>query len=374
MLFWIICAALTFAAAIAVLYPFLRKNEQAEPSNASDLAIYKDQLREIDDDERRGLISSADAESARTEVSRRILKLAPAQGPLTGRTSSRYVVIAAALAMPVLTWGLYGYTGSPLVPDQPILARLAVPANKASVEILVAQAEKHLAEHPEDGRGWAVIAPIYLKYGRYDKALEAYQKLVTLLGPKAQFEVGIGEALAGLNQGKIGTDASAAFERAAKLEPNDPQPKIFLATGLAQQGKYPEAKSAFEAILANAPADASWRPIVTGSLAELAKVMAAPANGGLKGPTQDDVNNAAGMSGSDRMAMIEGMVAKLDADLATNPDSSEGWKRLIKSYTVIGKPDKAADSLAKAQVAMKDNAVALGELAQMATELGLTKP
>jgi cytochrome c-type biogenesis protein CcmH len=374
MLFWITCAVLTFAAAIAVLYPFLRKNEQIEPSNASDLAIYKDQLREIDEDEKRGLISTTDAASARTEVSRRILKLVPETLPNSDRTSSRYVVIAAALAMPVLTWGLYSYTGSPMVPDQPILARLAVPANKASVEILVAQAERHLAEHPEDGRGWAVVAPIYLKYGRYDKALEAYQKLMTLLGPKAQFEVGIGEALAGLSQGKIGEDANAAFERAAKLEPNDPQPKIFLATSLAQQGKYREAKSAFEAILASAAADAPWRPIVTGSLAELAKVMAAPANGGLKGPTQEDVNNAAGMSGSDRMAMIEGMVAKLDADLATNPDNSEGWKRLIKSYTVLGKPDKAVEALAKAQVALKDNAAALSELIQMATELGLTKP
>ena len=373
MLFWITCAILTFAAAIAVIYPYLRTDQQTEPSHASDLAIYKDQLREIDEDEKRSLISDVDAVSARTEVSRRILKLAPAQGPLTGRTSSRYVVIAAALAMPVLTWGLYSYTGSPLVPDQPILARLAVPANKASVEILVAQAEKHLAEHPEDGRGWAVIAPIYLKFGRYDKALEAYQKLKTLVGPKAQFEVGIGEALAGLNQGKIGEDAAAAFERAAKLDDNDPQPKIFLATGLAQQGKYQEAKSAFEAILANAPADAPWRPIVTSSLNELAKVMAAPANRDLKGPTQEDVNNAAGMSGTDRMAMIEGMVAKLDADLSTDPNNSEGWKRLIKSYTVLGKPDKAADSLAKAQVAMKDNAVALSELQQMATELGLTK-
>ncbi len=374
MSFWIICALLTFAAAIAVLYPFLRKDQQTGPSHASDLAIYKDQLREIDEDEKRGLISTVDAASARTEVSRRILKLAPSLTPNASRASSHYIIIAAALVMPVLTWSLYSYTGSPLVADQPILARLAVPANNASVEILVAQAEKHLAEHPEDGRGWAVIAPIYLKFGRYDRALEAYEKLTTLLGPKAQFEVGIGEALAGLNQGKIGTDANAAFERAVKLDQNDPQPKIFLATGLAQQGKYPEAKSAFEAILANSPADAPWRPIVTGSLSELAKVMARPVNGGLKGPTQEDVNNAAGMSGPDRMAMIEGMVAKLDADLAINPDNSEGWKRLIKSYTVLGKPDKAAESLAKAQVAMKDNAAALSELQQMATELGLTKP
>ncbi len=373
MLFWFTCALLTFAAAIAVLFPFLRNDQQTEPSHASDLAIYKDQLREIDEDEKRGLISTTDAVSARTEVSRRILKLAPSQAQSTSRKSSRYVVIASALAMPVLTWSLYSFTGSPLAADQPILARLAVPANKASVEILVAQAEKHLAENPEDSRGWAVIAPIYLKYGRYDKALEAYQKLTKLIGPKAQFEVGIGEALVGLNQGKIGADASAAFERAAKLDHNDPQPKIFLATGLAQQGKYPEAKSAFEAILANAPADAPWRPIVTSSLNELAKVMAALANRDLKGPTQEDVNNAAGMSGTDRMAMIEGMVAKLDADLSTNPNNSEGWKRLIKSYTVLDKPDKASDALAKAQVAMKDNKAALSELQQMATELGLTK-
>lgn len=369
MVFWFACALLTFAAALAVVFPFLRTGAEVQNDQSSDLAIYKDQLREIDDDEKRNLISSNDATSARTEVSRRILKLGPSKLPVVSRKSSRYVVIAAALLLPVLTWGLYSYTGSPLVPDQPIVARLAVPANKASVEILVAQAEKHLAGQPDDGRGWAVIAPIYLKFGRYDKALEAFQKLNVLLGPKSQFEMGIGEALAGLNQGKIGPDSSAAFERAIKLDPNDPQPKIFLATGLAQDGKFSEAKTAFEAILANAPVDAPWRPIVNGSLDQLAKVM----NGSLKGPTQDDVSNAADMSSEDRNTMIEGMVAKLDADLAINPDNSEGWKRLIKSYTVLGKPDKATDALAKAQVAMKDNSAALGELQQMATGLGLAK-
>lgn len=360
---------MTFAAALAVLFPFLREQQQGLPVHANDLAIYKDQLREIGEDENRGLISSVDAASARTEVSRRILKFAPSAAPAVLPKSSRFVVIAAALLMPVLTWGLYAYTGSPSVPDQPILARLATPANEASVEILVAQAEKHLAEHPTDAHGWAVIAPIYLKFGKYAQALEAYQRLNGLVGPKAQFEVGIGEALAGLNQGKIGEDANAAFERAAKLDPKDPQPQIFLATRLAQEGKYPEAKVAFESLLANAPADATWRPIVTDSLSELASVM----NSNAKGPTQNDVNNAAGMSSEDRNAMIEGMVAKLDADLTANPDNSEGWKRLVKSYTVLGKPDKAADAFAKAQVAMKNNAVALSELKQMATELGLAK-
>ena len=360
---------MTFAAAIAVLHPFLGERPQDVAAHANDLAIYKDQLREIDEDEKRGLIASVDAANARTEVSRRILRLAPSVAPAVFAKSPRLVIIAAALLMPVFTWGLYGYTGSPSAPDQPISARLAVPANEASVEILVAQAEKHLVEHPDDARGWSVIAPIYLKFGKFAQALEAYQKLDALAGPKSEYEVGIGEALAGLNQGKIGDDASAAFERAAKLDPNAPKPKIFLATRLAQEGKYPEAKAAFESILASAPADAPWRPIVTGSLSELANVMA----GTLKGPTQEDVNNAAGMSGEDRNAMIEGMVAKLDADLTTNPDNSEGWKRLIRSYTVLGKADKAAEALVRAQEALKANAVALGEIQQTATQLGLTK-
>ncbi len=379
MIFWTLCALLTFVAVFAVLLPFMRSQANAAgsvlPSDANDLEVYKDQLREIDDDETRGLISKQDAEAARVEVSRRILKLGSmhAESPSTKSSKGlRLVAVASALAIPVAAWTGYSFSGSPQMPDQPFGARLEQVSGQSSIQVLIAKTEQHLAANPQDGKGWEVIAPVYLRVGQFDKAAEAFQKSGQILGPSVRSEIGLGEALAGLNGGVIGPDALAAFKRASDLAPNDPQPKIYLATELAQKGKFQEAKSAFEEILATAPQDAPWRGIVEESVAQLDETIKAPA--GQPGPSQADVENAAGMSDADRTAMIEGMVANLDAKLKDNPADKEGWLRLIRSYTMLKKPDDAKAALARARTGLAGNEAALSEVKALAAEMGLEAP
>ncbi len=379
MIFWIVCALFTFIAVLAVLLPFMRVKNVVEinPAGTNDLEVYKDQLREIVDDEARGLISRDDANAARTEVSRRILKLSANLGAKQGTADYRLgklTAIGIALIVPVATWAAYSMSGSPQMPDQPFAARLEQPAGNSSIEVLIAKTELHLTENPNDGQGWAVIAPVYLRTGQYDKAALAYRKTLELIGPSVKGEVGLGEALAGVNGGTIGPDAAAAFKRASDLAPNDPQPKIYLATELAQKGKYPEARTAFDAILAAAPKDAPWRGIVEQSIAQLDDAMKSPALAQQPGPSQSDVESAAGMSDADRTAMIEGMVAKLDAKLVDNPADKEGWLRLIRSYTTLNKPDAAKAALARARTGLGGNEAALSEVKAMAVEMGLETP
>lgn len=379
MIFWIVCAVFTFIAVLAVLLPFMRvKNTVAiNPAGTNDLEVYKDQLREIVDDEARGLVSKDDANAARTEVSRRILKLSANLGSRQKSADSSFGKLAAigiALIMPVATWAAYSMSGSPQMPDQPFAARLEQPAANSSIEVLIAKTELHLTENPNDGQGWTVIAPVYLRTGQYEKAVLAYRKALELIGPSVKNEVGLGEALAGLNSGTIGPDAAAAFKRASDLAPNDPQPKIYLATELAQKGKYPEARTAFESILAAAPKDAPWRGIVEQSIAQLDDALKNPAPALQPGPSQADVENAAGMSDADRTAMIEGMVAKLDAKLADNPDDREGWLRLIRSYTMLNNQEAAKAALVRARSGLSGNEAALSEVKALAVEMGLETP
>ncbi|MGL4488950.1 MAG: c-type cytochrome biogenesis protein CcmI [Rhizobiaceae bacterium] len=375
MLFWILCALLTFAAVAAVLYPYLSATS-AKP-DASDLEVYKDQLKEIDADEKRGIISSTEAVNARVEVSRRILRaddLRKAIGVNESTSNSKLLLMCAALSVPIVSWGLYAAIGAPNMPDQPIAARLNVAPADASMEVLVAKAEAHLAANPNDGRGWGVIAPIYLRVSRFEDAVRAFQMAGKLNGPAAAYEIGIGQALIGMNGGRTNDQARAAFKRAVDIDPANPEPKLLLATDLAQQGKFPEAKAAFEAMLASAPADAPWRGMLIDMIARVDTAMSAKASQQAPGPSQTDVDQASQMSDADRSAMIEGMVAQLDAKLVADPSDVEGWKRLMQSYLVLNKPEKAREALERAKAGLKSNPVGLEQVNAFAVQLGIIKP
>lgn len=378
MIFWLISAALTLAAVSVALLPLTKRHPAVTSRDANDLEVYKDQLRELGEDEARGLISTENASAARLEISRRILKLDTAAGELNDFASRSWpakAAVGAALMIPVIGWGGYLASGQPQMPDQPIALRMSAPASNAPIEVLLAKTEQHLAQNPNDGKGWEVIAPVYLRLGQFEKAALAFRQTLKLNGASVKNELGLGEALAGLNNGLIGPDAEEAFRRASALAPQDPQPKILLAAAFAQRGQYPQAKAAFQAILDGAPADAPWRTIVEQSIASLEASPAQPApNTAQPGPTAADIENAAGMSAADRTAMIEGMVANLDEKLKSNPADKAGWLRLIRSYAMLGKTDTALNALARARQGLSGDAAGLSEVNALAAELGLKAP
>jgi cytochrome c-type biogenesis protein CcmH len=280
----------------------------------------------------------------------------------------RASALAIAALLPIASWGAYMQLGAPELADQPIALRQS-PDPADSIETLVAKAEAHLAKNPDDGRGWDVIAPIYARMGRFDEAVKAYSRAIELNKASAPRESGLGEALAGAAGGRVTPEARSAFERAIALDPNEPKARLFIAMGLAQEGRTAEAKTALEAQLASSPADAPWRPVVERALASLEKSSAGKI---AKGPSQEDVDAAAQMSGGDRMAMIETMVAGLAERLKTNPDNVSDWQKLIRSYVVLGKKDEALKALENAQIAFKQDSAKQGEIRAFAKEIGLT--
>ena len=78
------------------------------------------------------------------------------------------------------------------------------------------------------------------------------------------------------------------------------------------------------------------------------------------------------MSGEDRLAMIETMVAGLAERLKANPDNMSDWQKLIRSYVVMGKKDEALKALENAAIAFKEDAGKQGEIRAFAKELGLS--
>lgn len=363
MSFWLVAACLTLAAALAVMLPFLRPARRGTASDSHDLEVYRDQLGELERDVARGTLGEADAAEARAEIARRILRLEPEAGDAArgGSGAARMTAAAAVLAVPLVSWGLYSALGSPSLPAEPLSTRMAKDPQDSTIEELVARAEKHLAAAPDDGRGWEVLAPVYFRLKRYGDAENAYRQAIRLSGDSAGREAGLGEAITAHGGGVVSGEAEAAFERALKLDASAEKPRFFLAMAKAQEGRADEARSMWMSLASDLPSDSPWRGAVDEALAQLGpaakggptREAAAAASGergsavASPGPSSDEVDAAGRMAPKDRMAMIEGMVGKLDQRLSEKSGPYEDWRRLVRSYLVLGRKEEAADAAAR---------------------------
>lgn len=337
MLLWIIIALLTGAAVMAVLVPLGRDHAVSDPHEQA-RRVYLDQLAELERDRADGRITPPEATVARAEIGRRILSAEERRPQLqTGGQGARRATALVALAgMPLLALSLYLGLGAPRLPGQPLAARLEAPGGGENLDSVVAKVEQHLAASPEDGRGWDVLAPIYLRLGRAEEAQRAYGQAIRLLGSNAARQSGLGEAILAGEGGIVTAAARAAFEAANAAAPGAPGPRFYLALAEEQEGKTEAAAAGWRALLAEAPADAPWRAPVEQALARVSRVE------GLPGPSAPDLAAAEQIAPADRAAMIEGMVDGLAERLQAEPDDVEGWLRLIRSYVVLGRPNDAS--------------------------------
>ena len=120
----------------------------------------------------------------------------------------------------------------------------------------------------------------------------------------------------------------------------------------------------------DSPADAPWIGVTDDQIARIKaeKEAQAKAPGN---PSDDDMAAAADMSDTDRMAMIRTMVESLDSRLKDDPNNIEGWKRLVRSYVMLQRPDKAAEALGRGLAAFPADTENGKALIALAHELGV---
>jgi cytochrome c-type biogenesis protein CcmH len=363
MTIWFVLALMTAAAVFAVLWPLSRR--EAGLRSGSDVAVYRDQLEEVRRDRDAGLIGSREAEAAEVEVSRRLLAAADAAAatqpsmPAAARNRHRRAVSLAALVLlPFGAMAFYLLTGAPSLPGQPLAARVA--AQDQSIERLVAQVEERLARNPEEGRGWEVIAPIYLSLGRYGDAIKARRHALALNGESAERRAGLGEALVAAANGVVTAEAKGEFESAVKLDAEHAKARFFLGLAAEQDGRPDAAAATWRAMLASAPPDAPWAEAVRNALARVSG-----------GPNDEQVAAAGELSPEQRLAMVQGMVARLAERLQRDGSDPEGWLRLVRSYMVLGDREKAVAAAGAARRALAGDSDKLRRFDELVKGLGL---
>ena len=350
MTLWLVFAVMTAAAIFAVLWPLGRRKPLRE---GNDVAVYRDQLDEIGRDRSAGLIGEAEAKAARVEVSRRLLAAAdaaaaekPAPEAVAGRRR-QVTAIAGLVLLPVGAVLLYLALGSPDLPGQPVATRTTAP-NDHSIETMVAQVENHLLQNPDDGRAWEVLAPVYMRIGRYGDGVKAWSNSIRLNGSTAVREAEYGQALVATANGVVTADAKAAFERALKLDKDDVMARYFMGMAADQDGRRADADKIWGDLLASAPPGAPWVETVRHALNRDIPVATNEPSASGAAPEHD--------------ANIDAMVARLADKLKKDGSNVEGWVQLVRSYRALGQNDKAEAALSDARTALAGDADKLNQL------------
>jgi cytochrome c-type biogenesis protein CcmH len=372
MALWFVLALMTAAAIFAVLWPLGR--DAARLRSGSDLAVYRDQLEEIQRDQAAGLIGAGEAASAEVEISRRLIAAADAEAAapqiVPGAAAGRRRKMVAAMALvvlPAVAVGFYLTIGSPLISEQ---SSAQFSAQRPSIEQLVEQVEARLAQNPNEGRGWEVLAPIYLRLGRFDDAVKARRQALALDGESAERYAGLAEALIAAANGVVSADALAALNSAVALDAEHVKARFYLGLAAEQDGRTRDAIAIWRALLEAAPPDAPWLATVRGELARVGGGEP-PGAGNPAGPNEEQIAAAGKLSPEQRIAMVKGMVDRLAARLDKDGSDIDGWLRLVRSYMVLGQRDRAIAAAGQARRALAGDPDKLKRIEELVKGLGL---
>lgn len=393
MLLWVCFAILTASVVALLLRPLRHARTTAVEPAAADLAVYRDQLRELDAERDRGLVIESELESARAEVARRLIKragddkvdgLRPLRDDSTSRELAQKIYLAVAGLLPVVAIGLYLMSGSPQLSGHPFAERKTADGGAGSVVDLIARVEERLREHPEDGRGWDVIAPIYLRLGRYADAAHAFAEANRLEGEQVKRLLGFAEATLLAENGIVSEAVRKAAIRVLQLEPQRTEVGVWLVLAKEQDGDLAGAAAGYRELLAKAPENAQWRKAVAERLDLVTKKLngekpeqAAGPKAGPREASGSETPNAGpvssenapsenvspeNMSPEQRDAFILSMVNRLAARLKQDGKDAAGWIRLARAYKVLGRDQDAANALASARENLAGDKAALDEI------------
>jgi cytochrome c-type biogenesis protein CcmH len=363
MVLWPILTSMTLAAIIAVWWPLARRQKSVR--SGSDIAVYRDQLDEIDRDEAASLIGAAEAEAARVEVSRRLIAAAEtakaasavaAPGP--AGLYRRATLAAAIVLLPLGAAATYFSLGSPnLVPVSMNAATEGQPL-PGGIENTVAEVETYLESNPKNGRGWELLAPVYLRLGRFDDAVRARRNALEIFGPDAARLGDLGEAIVMASNGMVTAEAKGLFERANAADGEDVMAQFYLGLSAKQEGRRDEALKRWTTLVSGAREGAEWLPMVKEALARIDE----------KGPSPQlavaTPNPSTVAPPEHNGGAIDAMVERLAERLKKDGSDVAGWIQLARSYRVLGKTDKLKAAIADAHAALANDKDALARLDQ----------
>lgn len=235
-----IYAALIVLAIIALLLPVLwfgkRRKTTAADRKEANLAIFRDQLADLEREQREENISREEFEQAHNELKRRLVdEIEPdaAAQAADANPTSRPTAIALLLLLPLAALAGYLLLGTPKAIDPANTA----PQKQMTVEdinAMVAKLAARLESNPDDLKGWLMLGRSYKMMGRYQDAVAAYGKAETLIDKDPELLASYAETLAMASGQGLTGKAKEQIDKALKLDPQHGH-TLFLAGAAAME-------------------------------------------------------------------------------------------------------------------------------------------
>jgi cytochrome c-type biogenesis protein CcmH len=274
--FWII-AVLLMAAALLFILPTLLEKNQSKIVHAKrddvNLAVLRDQLRELDSDLAAGAIGASAHESARHELEKRVIEdvqpeIIPAMAQNTGK---RWLTLSLAAGIPLIVVALYLLLGSPSALDSSQTAASNEKTHSITPEQIEAMVERlatRLQNNPKDVEGWTMLARSYSALSRYAEASKAYERLVALNPGDAQLLADYADTLAMSQNRSLQGDPEKIISRALEVDPKNIKALALFGSAAFERHDYAVAITRWQKILAIVPAESDIARSTIGSINE----------------------------------------------------------------------------------------------------------
>jgi cytochrome c-type biogenesis protein CcmH len=276
-LFWVV-AVLMIALVLAFLLPPLLRNRAGDDSPvsraASNLAVFRDQLAELDADLAAGSIERRQWEAARADLQRGLLEDvggASAGAPAAAKRSWA-AVLAVAVTVPLVSVLLYLGIGNPSALDpakQQAGAESAPHAmSREQMDVLVGRLAQRMEANPGDGPGWIMLARSYSAIGRWGDAAAAFAKAEALFPQDAQLLADYADTLAMAQGQRLQGKPEALVQRALKADANNLKALALAGTVDFEKGDYAKAIAYWKRMLPLLPPDSEMGNSVRSSIQE----------------------------------------------------------------------------------------------------------
>jgi len=246
-LFWLIGAVAAAAVIAWVLRPLLRRKNAAAPSRAAaNVAIYRDQLRELDADLAAGTLAREDYERARAELEARALRDAGQPDAPAAEPPGRGFAWTLAASVPLAAVALYVLVGNPGGIDR----EAQLHASRAQVESMVERLAARQRENPDDVNGWKLLGRSYGVLGRYAEAADAYAKAAVRAPRDAQLLADLADVLAMARGQSLQGEPEQLALRALEIEPGNLKALALAGSASFERKDYAAAAKHWERMLA----------------------------------------------------------------------------------------------------------------------------
>lgn len=253
-LFWVLAALIALAASLWVVRP-LFKHQQAVSANerrALNIAVYRDQLRELERDRDNGLLSADQFMAAKRELEASLAEdaLREAEPKLESRSGRRLGYVLAA-TIPAATVGLYLMLGNPAAINQP---KVTPGMGAHDLEAMLRSVEEKVRANPGDPRPLVLLARTYTAMERWPEAIAAYEKAVKLLPEDAALWAGYAEAVALAQDRDLRGKPMELVRKALSLNEDEPTALNLAGIHAFMEGDYAQAVTHWQRLLKQMPA------------------------------------------------------------------------------------------------------------------------